>query len=162
MVFPLSFIVQDSFHIYSSIPFCLQHSFLLVVSHFRSGSSSTFTIMSHCHLDISLSNLNYFSLTKSHLGLSLIGLSCHYHALAIFCPLHLKSMHPCHFHLRACSFISLTSPPPPPFIFTHWESGGWSRFIRHYSSPSFEGSPVFLTVCHTFRRALRNVLDLLV
>ena len=56
-------------------------------------------------------------------------------------------------------FASLISPPSSPISFTHssWESGGWSRFIRRLLLPSFEGSPVFFTVCHAFRQALRDV-----
>jgi len=52
------------------------------------------------------------------------------------------STHPCYHQPQFCYFAFLIPPPPLPFTFTHWESGGW--FAAHrMAGHQVEGSPVF-------------------
>ena len=108
------------------------------------------------HLAISLSNLCHFSLSRSHFRSSFIGLSLHYHVIAIFSPLPLLS----NILLSlSCTILAILSPS---FHHRHHHSllfienqgdGFYSVFCYH----QVEGSSVFYIVCHACRRALRNV-----
>jgi len=91
----------------------------------------------------SLKILLFFFIVLGHFSLV-------YHPVIMFWPFSVCFT--CYPHIfgitihRLAVLSFLPPPPPTPFTSTHWESGGWSRFIRHFLLPSFEGSPSSVTL----------------
>ena len=152
-------IVSETFYIYLSSSFMSRHWFLFALS---SSFSVLSSLLSLTHWSLSVI-WPYLSPFFFYLGVILGCLSLVYPFTIMFLPYLVRFLcyaiqhtlviimhHPYY-------FASLISPPSSPFSFTHLESGGWSRFICRLLLPSFEGSPVFFTVCHAFRQALGDV-----
>ncbi|KAF8805370.1 hypothetical protein BYT27DRAFT_6674509 [Phlegmacium glaucopus] len=117
-IFISFFVIQHSFHIYSSSSFWSHHLFL-----FASSSSLSIVIISH--VGIIWTYLSQIFAIFLHQGVVLGCFPLVYHVITMHWPFSVRFSWLSHTPLiiamhQSWSFVSLILPPPSPFSFTHW------------------------------------------